>query len=487
MPRPARPRVVTLLVGALAFSLLASNPAETARGDTRPAQPARVQPSAAARTAVPLADAPGPVPARKARQQSVAVIAHRGASAYAPENTLAAVRKGVTQDADMVEVDIRQTKDGELVAMHDSTLARTTDVEDVFPGRAPYRVADFTLREIRKLDAGSWKHSGFAGERVPTLRQVLGTLEGSGVGLMLEAKDPARHPGMGERIARELRGSRPWRSAGATELTVLSFDWTFQRDFSRLAPDYAVGLIGMPADGELDDVADWARSVNPRRDDLDRPLVQLIHDAGMWTYPWTVDEPAEMRRFISYGVDGILTDKPDVLNELLRKRHAGQRSRTESRQGGTQQPEAGEPARERGETTPAADGGDRRRAAGDDRGRKRSGSSQRDDARRHQRDRDAEDDGNDHHGTPEPGNGGTPEPGNEEPPRDPGAGDHHDDRDVPEPGRAAPPERDHQRALPSPGHHRHRALPTPGRHRPDSDRGPVRHGRTLDAPRALHR
>ena len=101
------------------------------------------------------------------------VIAHRGASAYAPENTLAAIDKAADLGFRWVENDVQRTKDGQLVVVHDDSLNRTTDVEEVFPDRAPWKVKDFTAAEIARLDAGSWFSPRFAGARVPTLKQYM--------------------------------------------------------------------------------------------------------------------------------------------------------------------------------------------------------------------------------------------------------------------------------------------------------------------------
>jgi len=106
-------------------------------------------------------------PAVAATDSDVEVIAHRGSSGAAPENTLAAVRLAIRHDSDVVENDIQRTRDGELVIIHDTTLDRTTDVEQVFPARAPWNVGDFTLGEIKRLDAGSWFAPRFAGQEVP--------------------------------------------------------------------------------------------------------------------------------------------------------------------------------------------------------------------------------------------------------------------------------------------------------------------------------
>lgn len=110
--------------------------------------------------------------------EGLTVIAHRGASADAPENTLPAVSLGARTGAGFVEIDVQRSSDGELVVIHDTTLARTTDVEARYPARAPYNVADFTLEELRSLDAGSWFGAAYAGTRIPTLQNVLATLRG---------------------------------------------------------------------------------------------------------------------------------------------------------------------------------------------------------------------------------------------------------------------------------------------------------------------
>src|SRR5215218_11399077 len=129
------------------------------------------------------------------------LVAHRGASAYAPEHTLESYRLAIAQGADFVEQDLAVTKDGVLVCIHDLTLDRTTNVEDVFPARfsehtsgtnsAPrWLVADFTLAEIKQLDAGSWFDSRFAAARIPTFQEAIDLVKGK-AGLYPELKDPA--------------------------------------------------------------------------------------------------------------------------------------------------------------------------------------------------------------------------------------------------------------------------------------------------------
>jgi glycerophosphoryl diester phosphodiesterase len=166
----------------------------------------------------------------------VSNVAHRGASAYAPENTLAAVREGIAMDGDLIEVDVQRTKDGQLVLMHDTNLARTTDVEQVFPDRTPWKVADFTYNEMMQLDAGSWKAAEFAGEKIPTLAETIELIRDSRVGLLLEVKAPGLYPGIEGDVARTMRAVPGYveSAVAADRLVVQSFDFGSMAIFKEL-------------------------------------------------------------------------------------------------------------------------------------------------------------------------------------------------------------------------------------------------------------
>ncbi|MGW3343657.1 glycerophosphodiester phosphodiesterase [Nonomuraea rubra] len=242
-------------------------------------------------------------------------IAHRGASAYAPENTIAAFELAATQGADLFELDVQETKDHELVLMHDTTLSRTTDAEQVFPGLSPWNVGDLTLDQIRELDAGSWLSGKYDGERVPTLGEALREMSGSGLGLLLEIKAPERYAGIEARIAAELRRHPSWLAPG--KLVVQSFDWDSMRTFDRLLPEVPIGLLGTPSTGELPGLAEFADQINPPYTTLTASYVRRVHALGLDVLTWTVDSPTAMRRMIGYKVDGIITNRPDVLRDLL--------------------------------------------------------------------------------------------------------------------------------------------------------------------------
>lgn len=252
----------------------------------------------------------------------VRVVAHRGASAEVPENTLAAVRRAVSHDADMVEVDVQRTRDGVLVVHHDTTLARTTDVRRVYPDRAPWSLGDFTFEELRRLDAGSWRArgSGFAGERVPSLLEVMEVLAGTHTGLLLEVKSPSLYPGIATDVAQVLRHLPGGAEAAGRQgrLVVQSFDIDVARRIKGEAPAVPVAVLGRPSRRRLRELAEWACQVNPSHKVLDRGYVEDVHRLGMGCMTWTVNAPAAMARAASLGVDGIITDRPALLQRRLR-------------------------------------------------------------------------------------------------------------------------------------------------------------------------
>ncbi len=273
-------------------------------------------------TVISLLAVLGPgTPAVADMQAPVEVIAHRGSSGAAPENTLAAVRLAIAQKSDVVENDIQRTKDGELVIMHDTTLARTTDVEEVFPGRAPWNVRDFTLAEIKQLDAGSWFAPRFAGERVPTLAEWVNAVDQQ-AGMLLEPKAPELYPGIEADLDKELRSLPAFnRALKADRVVVQSFNHAWLRVYKDMAPDVPVGLLygGKPTEVDIAAAAKWAQQVNPALGAIDRATVDQIRAYGLEAHVWTVNAGVDMRRAIDWGADGIITNYPQVLRDILRR------------------------------------------------------------------------------------------------------------------------------------------------------------------------
>lgn len=252
------------------------------------------------------------------------IVAHRGASAYAPENTLAAVDAAATLGAEWVENDVQRTKDGELVVLHDESLQRTTDVEEVFPDRAPWKVKDFTAAEIARLDAGSWFGPEYAGERVPTLEQFLDRMERYDQKLLLELKSPQLYPGI-ERDTLKVLSNEGWLDRRHVEgrLIVQSFSADSVETVHELKPAVKTGFLGAPSVRDLSSYAAFTDQINPSHGSLSRAYVAAVqghegpHDAPMEVFTWTVNDAAAARRVAGYGVDGIITNTPDVVRDAV--------------------------------------------------------------------------------------------------------------------------------------------------------------------------
>ena len=238
------------------------------------------------------------------------VVAHRGASGHAPENTLAAFRRAVELGAQFIETDLQITRDARVVAIHDLTLDRTTD------GQGP--VYQQTLKEIRALDAGKWFASNpresFTGERIPTLKEIFQFAVERDVNFYLELKSGANW-GVEHAVVAALREFN-----AIARVVILSFD-TFTLDsVYQLDETIMTGfLCEIPSNDLVErSVQVGARQLAPRGDLVTPALVKKAHNAGLQVVTWTINEPEQMRRLIEAEVDGIMTDYPDRLVQVLR-------------------------------------------------------------------------------------------------------------------------------------------------------------------------
>ncbi|MER5554372.1 glycerophosphodiester phosphodiesterase family protein [Streptomyces sp. NPDC002793] len=260
-----------------------------------------------------------------AAQDGPVVYAHRGASAYAPENTLAAVDAADDLGITWVENDVQLTKDGVLVVVHDTTLSRTTDVEEVFPDRAPWAVKDFTAAEIAKLDAGSWFGAGFEGARVPTLTQYLHRVERNRQKLLLEIKSPATYPGIEKETLRVLR-AEGWLDRGhvKSKLIIQSFGAESVKTVHAQRPDVVTGFLGTPAVADLPSYAAFTDQINPSYTTISADYVAAVqklkgvHGKPLKVNTWTVNDPAKAAEVAGFGVDGIITNNPDTVRDATR-------------------------------------------------------------------------------------------------------------------------------------------------------------------------
>jgi len=237
----------------------------------------------------------------------VLAIAHRGASGYAPENTLAAFRRALAQGVTFIETDLQLTRDAHFVAIHDETVDRTTN------GRGS--VHDLTMAEVRKLDAGAWFASDFAGERVPTLQEILEFARKNDVVFYLELK-PGGFWGGEHVLISALRDS-----AEIARVVVISFDPAILASLRRIEPTLMTGLL---FDGQIKDPFEKAVEIGARqiamRGDLVTPnFLQQSRKRDLQVVCWTVNSPAHMRLLANAGVDGIMSDYPDRLVATLKK------------------------------------------------------------------------------------------------------------------------------------------------------------------------
>ncbi|MEU1467829.1 glycerophosphodiester phosphodiesterase family protein [Streptomyces sp. NPDC005761] len=297
--------------------LMSGTTADAPGRDAASAGPAAVAHTVAAGTGVRTA---GDV--ARGRTGDPVVIAHRGASAYAPENTLAAVDRADDLGIDWVENDVQLTRDGVLVVIHDTGLKRTTDAEEVFPGRAPWAVKDFTASEIARLDAGSWFGPQYAGARVPTLQQYLHRIGRNGQNLLLEIKSPETYPGIERATLRVLR-QEGWldREHVRGRLVIQSFGADSVRTVHEQRPDVITGFLGTPAVADLPSYAEFTDQINPAYTSVSGEYVAAVHalkgphDKRLRVSTWTVNDAEHALRVAGYGVDGIITNTPDVVRE----------------------------------------------------------------------------------------------------------------------------------------------------------------------------
>lgn len=240
------------------------------------------------------------------------VIAHRGFSGAAPENTLAAFRKGIEIGSDMIELDVHLSRDGEIVVIHDETLERTTNGKGM--------VVDQGLKELKKLDAGSSFGPQFAGEKIPTLKEVLDLAKGR-VPVNIEIKNPThgKYPieDLTEKVLREVN------RAGMLERVIFSsFNPAALQEIERKEPKAWVAFLFHRPWKSLGDIpgSQEYSVLNLRNIHLTREKVAEIKKAGKRINVYTVNSEEEIRQFVDWGVDGIITNHPDRLIKILPRR-----------------------------------------------------------------------------------------------------------------------------------------------------------------------
>lgn len=244
------------------------------------------------------------------------VIAHRGFSQIAPENTLPSFKLAKTAGADLVELDYYHSKDGQLVVMHDGTLDRTTDATNRWGG-SKIKVDSKTLAELKTLDAGKWFDPQFAGTAVPTLQESLDLIQAGNMTLI------ERKEGDAATLVKLLQSSNL-----VNRLIVQAFDWKYLADMHALEPKQVLGALGPPAtkDGKKLTSAekvltkawiDQALKSGVRaigwNNQITKEAVDYAHAKGLKVWVYTINDQAEANRMLDFGVDGIITNNTSLI------------------------------------------------------------------------------------------------------------------------------------------------------------------------------
>jgi len=232
------------------------------------------------------------------------IVAHRGAAGKAPENTLAAIQQAIEDNADWVEIDVQETADGKVVVIHDSDFMKLAGNE--------IKVWDATLAQMRDIDIGSWYDPSFSGERVPTLQKVLETARGKAkvvIELKYYGHDRKLEQGVVDIV----------EAAGmVNETAIMSLNYDAVRKIRVLRPDWKIGLLSATAIGDLSNLDTDFLAVATGM--VSAGFVRRAHEAGKQVFAWTVNDPVSMSSMMSLGVDGIITDEPEMARKVLADR-----------------------------------------------------------------------------------------------------------------------------------------------------------------------
>ncbi len=234
----------------------------------------------------------------------VLVIAHRGAAGAAPENTLAAVRRALDDETDWVEIDVQESRDGQVVVVHDSDFMKLAG--------NPLKIWEGDLAEIRQIDIGSWFDVGFADQRVPTLKEVLNEVRDRS-GLVIELKYYGHDQQLEQRVVDIVE-----EAGMADQVVVMSLKLEGVSKLKDLRPDWTAGLLAASAVGDLTRLEVDFLAVNQNM--ASPAFIRRAHTAGMQVFVWTVNDALSLSRWISMGVDGVITDEPALARQVLAER-----------------------------------------------------------------------------------------------------------------------------------------------------------------------
>lgn len=231
-----------------------------------------------------------------------AVIAHRGSSGTAPENTLAAFKFAIESGADFIELDVHLSKDGELIVMHDESVNRTTN------GKG--KIKELSLDQIKKLDAGKWFDDSFTGMVVPTLDEVF-RLPDEKIKFLIEIKGtPKKYPGIEKKVADKIARYRV-----KNRCILQSFNLEFLKNFHTIDSTFQLHYLVV---GKVfpENIPGYIRAVNPNFHFVTAKKISKLHKANRTIFVWTVNDERKMKKLLELGVDGIITNFPGKLKAI---------------------------------------------------------------------------------------------------------------------------------------------------------------------------
>jgi glycerophosphoryl diester phosphodiesterase len=232
------------------------------------------------------------------------VIAHRGASADAPENSLAAIELAINEGADWVEIDVQETLEGEVVVIHDSDLKKI--------GGSGLKVFEASLPELQSVDIGSWMDVSFSDQRVPTLQQVLALCKDR-INIIIELKYYGKEQYLEERVAKLVEAANM-----QDQIVVMSLSYPGIQKMKSIRPDWMVGLLSSVAIGDITQLNADFFAINASF--AKRRFIQHAHSRNRKVLVWTINDPISMSAMMSKGVDGIITDKPALALNIRKER-----------------------------------------------------------------------------------------------------------------------------------------------------------------------
>ena len=265
------------------------------------------------------------------------IVAHRGARSVAPENTLLAALRAYDFLADQWELDVQESKDGELIVLHDPGLARTSNAIKSFPFKPFWQVRNFSLTEIKELDAGSWylardpfgeiengtlsadDQAAFSNERIPTLREALQLTADKKWSVNIEIKDVSGTPADDEIVQKTV--SLIEELGMEDQVIISSFKLDYLVQVKALNPSIKTAALVTKMEDPVKLLREiGADAINPDYKSIkDLSMIKTIRDAGYDVYVWTINDEQTMMRFINAGVSGIITDYPQRMNEVLER------------------------------------------------------------------------------------------------------------------------------------------------------------------------